>query len=284
LRITKIAALLLLLPCSAVQLQAQSTDTKKTGQPESTNASPAHLDDGTQSTAPDSAPPAPTQAVAPPDQNKKKEDSSDDQDKKKDDSSEGKQTSRIMWVVPNFAAVSADTQLPPQSASEKFKMASEDSVDYSAFIWAGMVAGQSMALRSYPELGTGAAGYARYYWRAFVDQASGSYFTEAIVPAIMHEDGRYYTLGHGGFFRRTAYALSRVVITKEDSGGTGFNYSEIVGNALEAGLSNAYYPPEERGLSKTAQNWGTQIEAAALNNIVKEFWPDIRRHVLRRKD
>ncbi len=100
----------------------------------------------------------------------------------------------------------------------------------------------------------------------------------------MHEDGRYYTLGHGGFFRRTAYALSRVVITKKDSGGTGFNYSEIVGNALEAGLSNAYYPPEERGLSKTALNWGTQIEAAALNNIVKEFWPDIRRHVLRRKD
>jgi hypothetical protein len=100
---------------------------------------------------------------------------------------------------------------------------------------------------------------------------------------VTHEDTRYYTLGHGGFFHRTAYALSRVVITKTDSGGKSFNYSEIVGNGMEAGLSNFYYPPEERGFSKTAQNWGTQLEAAALNNIVKEFWPDIRRHLLRQK-
>jgi hypothetical protein len=204
-------------------------------------------------------------------------------DQKKDDTSEGKQTSRIMWVVPNFAAVSANTQLPPLSTREKFKLGTEDSVDYSSFVWAGLVAGQSMALKSYPELRTGLAGYGRYYWRAFADQASGAFFTEAIVPSLTHEDPRYYTLGHGGFFRRTAYALSRVVITKTDSGGKSFNYSEIVGNGMEAGLSNFYYPPEERGFSKTAQNWGTQLEAAALNNIVKEFWPDIRRHVLRQK-
>jgi hypothetical protein len=204
-------------------------------------------------------------------------------DQKKEDDSEGKQTSRILWVVPNFAAVSANTQLPPLSAHEKFKLGTEDSVDYTSFIWSGLVAAQSMALRAYPELRGGVAGYGRYYWRAFADQASGAFFTEAIVPAVTRQDPRYYTLGHGGFFRRTAYALSRVVVTKTDSGGRTFNTSEIVGNAMEAALSNAYYPPEERGFSKTAQNWGTQIEAAALNNIVKEFWPDIRRHVLRQK-
>jgi hypothetical protein len=140
-----------------------------------------------------------------------------------------------------------------------------------------------MALKSYPEFHSGLAGYGRYYWRAFADQASGAFFTEAIVPSLTHQDPRYYTLGHGGFFRRTAYALSRVVVTKTDSGGISFNCSEILGNGMEAGLSNFYYPAEERGLSKTAQNWGTQIEAAALNNVVKEFWPDIRRHVLRQK-
>jgi hypothetical protein len=202
---------------------------------------------------------------------------------KQQDDSEGKQTSRILWVVPNFAAVSANTHLPPLTAREKFKLGTEDSVDYTSFVWAGLVAAQSMALKTYPELGNGAAGYGRYYWRAFADQASGAFFTEAIVPAVTHQDPRYYTLGHGGFFRRTAYALSRVVVTKTDSGSRTFNTSEIVGNAMEAALSNAYYPPEERGFSKTAQNWGTQIEAAALNNIVKEFWPDIRRHVLRQK-
>jgi hypothetical protein len=199
------------------------------------------------------------------------------------DSSVGKQTKRMFGIIPNFAAVSADTELPPLTVRGKFILATRDSVDYSSFIWAGMQAGQSMALRSYPELGHGAAGYRRYYWRAFVDQASGSYFTEAIVPAVTHEDPRYYTLGHGGFLRRVQYALSRVVLTKTDSGGTSFNFSEILGNGMEAGLANFYYPPQERSLHNTAVNWVAQLEAASLNNIVREFWPDIRHKLLRQK-
>jgi hypothetical protein len=202
---------------------------------------------------------------------------------RKPNSPEGQQTKRMFWVVPNFAAVSADTELPPLTRGGKFSLAREDSVDYSAFIWAGILAGQSMALKSYPELHQGIAGYGRYYWRAFADQASGAFFTEAIIPALTHEDPRYYTRGHGGFFRRAGYALSQVVLTKTDSGGTAFNISEILGNGLEAGLSNLYYPPEERGFRKTAENFGSQIEAASLNNIIKEFWPDIRRKMLRQK-
>jgi hypothetical protein len=199
----------------------------------------------------------------------------------KTDNSEGKQTKRMFWVVPNFAAVDANTELPPLTARGKFALATQDSVDYSSFVWAGMLAGQSIALRSYPELHNGLAGYSRYYWRAFADQASGSFFTEAIVPALTHEDPRYYTLGHGGFLHRAAYALSRVVVTTTDSGGKSFNYSEIVGNGMEAGLSNFYYPPEERSLRNTAVNWAAQLEAASLNNIIREFWPDIHHKLLR---
>ena len=138
-----------------------------------------------------------------------------------------------------------------------------------------------MALKSYPEFRNGIAGYGRYYWRAFADQASGSFFPEALVPAITHEDPRYHTLGHGGFFsHRAGYALSCVVVTKTDSGGS---YAEIVGNGMEAGLANFYYPPEERGLRNTAVNWAAQLEAASLNNIIREFWPDIRQKFLRQK-
>jgi hypothetical protein len=132
-------------------------------------------------------------------------------------------------------------------------------------------------------LGSGFAGYGRYYWRTFADGVSGTFFTEAIIPALTHEDPRYYTLGQGGFFRRTGYAISRAFVGKTDSGDTRFNTSEVVGNALEAGLSNAYYPPEERGFSQTTLNWGTQMESAVLNHIVQEFWPDIRKKVLRQK-
>jgi hypothetical protein len=193
----------------------------------------------------------------------------------------GQQTKRILWIAPNFAAVSANTTLPPLTARGKFHLAMDDSVDYSSFVWAGILAGQSMALRSYPELHEGAAGYGRYYWRAFADQASGSFFSEALVPALTREDPRYYTLGHGTYFRRAIYALSQVVITKTDSGGESFNLAEILGDGMEAGLANVYYPPQERGLTKTAESWGEGIESAAANNLLKEFWPDIHDALVR---
>ena len=197
--------------------------------------------------------------------------------------SEGQQTKRMLWVVPNFAAVSANTQLPPLSTRDKFVLAAKDSFDYSSFVWTGILAAQSWALNSDPEFGQGASGYARYYGHAFADGVSGTFFTEAIVPTLTHQDPRYYTRGHGGFLRRTGYALSRTFVTKTDSGGTSFNWSEVGGNGLTAALSNAYYPAQERGLSQTFRNWGTQMESAALNNIAKEFWPDVRNKVFRRK-
>ncbi len=204
--------------------------------------------------------------------------------KKKEDDAPGQQTKRMFWLVPNFAAVSAHTQLPPLSTHDKFVLAAQDSVlDYSSYTWAAMLAEQAMLLNSDPELGGGIKGYGRYYWRAFTDGVSGTFFTEAIVPAITHEDPRYYTMGQGGFFHRTGYAISRAFVTKTDSGGTSFNWSEVAGNALEAGLSTAYYPPQERSLSQTAANFGTQMESAVLNHVFQEFWPDIRKNVFRRK-
>jgi hypothetical protein len=202
----------------------------------------------------------------------------------KNDDFQAKQTKRMLWVIPNFGAVNANTELPPLSTRKKFVLAAQDSVvDYSSYTWAGILAGQAMLLNSDPELGHGIKGYRRYYWRTFTDGVSGTFFTEAIVPAITHEDPRYYTLGQGGFFRRTGYAISRAFVTKTDSGGTTFNWSEVAGNGLEAGLSNVYYPPQERGLSQTALNWGTQMESAVLNHIFQEFWPDIRKKLFRQK-
>jgi hypothetical protein len=200
---------------------------------------------------------------------------------KKSDVTRGKQTKRMLYVVPNFGAVSANTQLPPLTTKGKFWLATQDSFDYSSFVWTGIIAGQQFGLNSSPEFGHGMAGYGRYYWHNFVDGVSGTYFTEAIVPTISHQDPRYYTLGHGNPLRRLYYALSRVVLTKTDSGSISFNWSEVGGNALAAGLANAYYPPQERTGRQTLINWGSQIESAALNNIAKEFWPDFRHYVLR---
>ena len=197
------------------------------------------------------------------------------------DNSEGKQPKRILWVIPNYRSVSANTQLPPLEVKDKFWLATQDSFDYSSFILAGTLAGTAQAKNSTREFGQGARGFGRYYWHSFADQAVGNYFTEAIIPSITRQDPRYYTLGHGGFFRRTGYAVSRLLITKTDSGGKIFNFYEIIGNGAGAGVSDLYYPGPERTWTKTGQKWLTQVAVDGVFNVLKEFWPDIDRAVFR---
>jgi len=192
------------------------------------------------------------------------------------------QTKRILWIIPNFRSVSASTNLLPQSFKEKLWLATQDSFDYSAFIYEGIVAGISMAGKSEPSFGQGASGYGIYYAHTFADGTIENYMVEAIVPAITKEDPRYYTLGHGGFFKRSGYAISRVFITRTDAGKSSVNLSEIVGAGAAAGISNAYYPPGNTWV-KTYQRWGSQMLQDAIDFEFKEFWPDINRAIFHNK-
>ena len=187
----------------------------------------------------------------------------------------GKQPKRILGIIPNFRAVSANTQLPPLSFKSEFWLATQDTFDYSDVIFVGGLAGIAMADKSQPSFGQGAEGYGKYYWHIFVDGAIENYMTEAIVPAATREDPRYYTLGKGGFVKRTGYAVSRLFITRTNSGKRTFNLSEIVGAGAAAGIGNAYYPAESNPWVKTYQRWGTQVGLDGVFNVLKEFWPDI---------
>jgi hypothetical protein len=201
---------------------------------------------------------------------------------KTDTDQTGTQTKRILWIVPNFRSVSANTILPPQSFKEKFWLATQESFDYSAFIYEGIVAGIAMAGKSQPTFGQGASGYGLYYAHTFADGTIENYMVEAIVPAATKEDPRYYTLGHGGFFKRTGYAVSRLLITRNDAGHDTFNFSEVVGAGAAAGISNLYYPPENTWV-KTYQRWGSQMLQDALSFIAKEYWPDVNRAIFHNK-
>jgi hypothetical protein len=193
------------------------------------------------------------------------------------------QTKRILGVIPNFRSVSTDEKLPAQTAKEKFITATQDSFDYSAVIIPAAIAGYNQARNSVPEFGQGASGYGQYFWHAAVDQTSENYMVEFVFPVLTHQDSRYYTLGRGGFWKRTGYALSRAVVTRDDNGKEVFNVSEVVGAGASAGLSNAYYPESQRTFSNTAQQWGLDVGIDAFTFAVKEFWPDINQKLFHGK-
>jgi hypothetical protein len=192
-----------------------------------------------------------------------------------DSDGQGQQTKRILGIFPNFRAVSANAHLPPQTVKEKFLTATQDSFDYSAIFLPAAVAGVNQATNATPEFRQGAAGYGRYFWHTYVDQASENYMVEFIFPSITHEDNRYYTLGSGGFLKRAAYSISRVVITRNDAGHETFNISEVVGAGAGAGVSNLYYPSRERTFNNTADKWATNVGIDAGTFLFHEFWPDI---------
>jgi hypothetical protein len=185
------------------------------------------------------------------------------------------QTSRILGIIPNFRAVSTSEHLPPQSVKEKFVTATEDSFDYSSLAVPATVAAYNYGRNSVPQFGSGGLGYSRYLWHSAVDQTIENYMVEFFVPAATHEDTRFYTLGHGGFVKRAGYSLSRVVVTRSDSGKETFNLGEVAGASFGAALSNAYYPAPQRTVGNTFTQMGTSIGIDALAFTVKEFWPDI---------
>ncbi|MGH9579830.1 MAG: hypothetical protein ACRD2R_02450, partial [Terriglobales bacterium] len=73
------------------------------------------------------------------------------------------------------------------------------------------------------------------------------------------------------------YALSRVAVTRNDSGAPGFNYSLVLGSLASAGLSNAYYPESDRSAPRTLRSAGLKLAVNAGVNVLKEFLPDLRR-------
>jgi hypothetical protein len=197
---------------------------------------------------------------------------------------EGKQTKRILYVVPNFRSVSVDAKLPPMTVKEKFLGATEDSFDYSSFIFVGGLAGVDLAENSYPKFHEGAAGYARYYWHDFADQTDENYMVEFFLPVAFHQDPRYYTLGRGGFVKRLGYSFSRIIITRQDDGHNTFNYSEVIGAGAASGISSLYYPSAYRDWTKVGQRWATNVGLDGVTFIVKEFWPDINSKIFHQKD
>ncbi len=202
---------------------------------------------------------------------------------------EGLQTKRILGVVPNFRSVSVNSHLPPQSTKEKFEGFAQESFDYSSFLFVGLLSGVSQLENSTPEFHDGAAAYARYYWHNFADQTDENLWVSFLLPAALRQDPRYYTLGRGtagkrnGKLKRAGYAFSRMLVTRTDSGGSNFNYSEVVGAGAASGISNLYYPSSTRTWTKTGQRWALNVGIDGATLIFKEFWPDINRAIFHGK-
>ena len=189
------------------------------------------------------------------------------------------QPKRILGIMPNYRAVSAGTIPPPPTPKQAFKIATQNSFDYSSFLFVGFTSLIAEAQNTHHQLGHGVEGFWRYSWRGWVDKTDGNYMVVFVLPTIFHQDERYYALGKGSILKRAAYASSRILITPGYSGHNTFNASELLGRGIAQGISTTYYPKADRTVSELATKYALALMRDALTNTFREFWPDISAHL-----
>lgn len=188
---------------------------------------------------------------------------------------------RLFFVLPNYLTVENRDEVKPLEVRTKFKLTAKTMTDPVTVSFIGAIALMGQARNSDPSYGQGLKGYAKRYGTFYADTGIGTLMTTSVFPTLLHQDPRYFQLGTGGIWRRTMYSVSRIFVTRSDSGNLQFNSSEIVGNAAAAGISNTYHPQNQRTLGNTLSVWGTDVLLNAVCNVAKEFWPDIRHKLAR---
>jgi hypothetical protein len=232
--------------------------------------------------------PAPQPAASPDSDKPKKDQTSSGEGKV-----QGTSNDRLFYTLPNFLSLEKGGKLPPLSAKDKFKVVALGSFDYVEFPWWGVLAAIAQAQNSQPAFKQGWLGYAKRYGTTAGDSLVENFMVGAVFPATFRQDPRFYYSGQGGFFRRTGYAVSRIFVTRGDSGHRQFNFSEVLGAATAASISTYSYHPKstfvstpsnphlfissERSLENAVDVYGTQLSLDTITLVIKEFWPDIHR-------
>ncbi len=222
-------------------------------------------------------------------------------EKNPNDKNAGTSNDRLFFALPNFLTLQNAGQVPPLTSGQKFKVVFRSSFDPVQYAWYGFLSAISQAENSEPGYGQGWEGYAKRYGAAFADGTIENFMTGGVFPSLLHQDPRFFQLGKGTFTHRTEYAVSRIFITRTDSGKSQFNYSEIVGSSLSPAISTSTYHPRafittrydpstdiltyvhnasDRTLPNTLSVWGTQVGYDTITIVVKEFWPDIHRKLV----
>ncbi len=206
----------------------------------------------------------------------------DSQHQKAEEQLKQEEKQRVLGVVPTFNTTyiwNAQSLSPGQ----KFNLAIRSSVDPFAFVAAFLVAGLHEGLDEDPGFGWGPDGFGKRVGAAYLDEFDGEMIGNAFLPIVLHQDPRFFRLGHGTFRHRLLYAIASSYICRHDNTGKWEpNYSNVGGNIIAGAISNLYYPSQQSGWGQTLGNGLIVTTEGTAGGVFQEFWPDISRKVLHR--
>jgi hypothetical protein len=187
---------------------------------------------------------------------------------------------RNIGILPAFN-VSYRSDAVSLTAGQKMRLAFRSSIDPVTFGVAFLVAGYHEGMHDNVGFPRGIKGYGERSGAAYLDAFDGGMIGNGILPSILHQDPRYFRLGHGANSHRMFYAVAASFICKHDNTGKWEpNYSNVSGNIISGAISNLYYPPSNSGVSQAFTNGMIVTAEGGFGSIFQEFWPDISRKIL----
>jgi hypothetical protein len=191
---------------------------------------------------------------------------------------------RVGGVLPLFNVVISGKTVPLTPA-QKFDLSYHTIIDPYTIGLAVVVGGGFGELEdSHQGYHHGPEGLFKRIGASYADNAIGNVIGNAVLPTLLHQDPRYYRKGEGSIVSRVVYSALTTFISYGDNGKKQFNTSNIVGNVIAGGISNAYYPSDERGLVLTLQNAATVTYEGMLGAQILEFSPDLQNYVHKRRE
>jgi hypothetical protein len=178
---------------------------------------------------------------------------------------------RVLGAIPNFY-VSYIPNAAPLTPKQKFRLALRSVIDPFTFVVVAGTAGVEQAQDHFIGYGQGTEGYAKRFGAGYADTVSGTFIGSAIFPALLKQDPRYFYKGTGRVELRFLYAIANAFVCKGDNKRWQPNYSNVLGSLAAGGISNIYYPPQDRnGMELTFVNAGIGIGETAISNLLQEF-------------
>jgi Carboxypeptidase regulatory-like domain len=173
--------------------------------------------------------------------------------------------------VPNFYVTYVPDAVPLDT-KQKFELSWKSIIDPVAIVLTGGSAGIQQAANQYSGYGQGAQGYGKRFGADYADVTISSLIGDAMLPSLFKQDPRFFYKEDGSKRARALYAIATSVICKGDNGRWQPNYSGILGTLAAGGISNLYYPPQNRNdAAVTFEGAAVAVATTAGENLLEEF-------------
>ncbi|HSY68603.1 MAG TPA: hypothetical protein VK813_08170 [Edaphobacter sp.] len=167
----------------------------------------------------------------------------------------------------------------PMTWQQKGYLALHDLTDPANFGTILGISAITIGANAHTAYGPGLKGFGKSVGVSLLQDATGQFFGAFAIPAVVHQDPRYFRMPHAPFKKRLIYSISRTVISRSDSGKSMPNYATLLNYPIGAELANFYVPGIHPDGASTVARIFTGYALDPVNNLVNEFLPDVASHV-----